>query len=169
MMRLLALRHARAAARDDYETDHERPLADEGRADARLLGPRLLELGLVPDLLLVSSALRARQTATEVAGAMGYDGEKVELGDLYDARTADDCLRVLVSRAGARRTVMLVGHNPAIEDLVRVLTGKKTEMKTCSLASVEANVDGWADVSPGSMELRALVTPRADKSRGEGK
>lgn len=146
MRRFLALRHAKAAPTEGHARDHERDLAERGRADARRLGLEMRGLGLSPRLILASSAQRARQTAAAVARALGYDGAVVEVDELYAAVEPGDYLRVISARAGNADSVLVVGHNPVMEDLVSLMAGERVEMKTCTLAELEVDVKDWANL-----------------------
>jgi len=146
MRRVLALRHAKAAPPEGHACDHERDLAESGRADAQRLGLEMRGFGLSPRLILTSSANRARQTAAMVARALGYEGAVVDLDELYAAAEPGDYLRVISARAGNADSVLVVGHNPVMEDLVSLMAGERVGMKTCTLAELEVDVKDWADL-----------------------
>jgi phosphohistidine phosphatase len=103
-VRLFIVRHARAAG---GEPDELRPLTDEGRETARSLGKQLAADGVRPDAVLTSPLLRARETAEEIAKAVGTEAQPDER--LAPGATPDD---VLAAVAGRGETIVVVGHQP---------------------------------------------------------
>ena len=147
MKTLLVLRHAKSSRDDRTLDDHERPLNERGQRDAPRMGALLREYGLVPDLILSSDALRARQTAEAAAKAAHYAGEVRLDPRLYGASPAD-IVRVLrtVDETNAS-TVMIVGHNPGLEELVARLTLERQDLPTAALAQIALPVDQWRDLT----------------------
>ncbi|MEU2428843.1 MULTISPECIES: histidine phosphatase family protein [unclassified Streptomyces] len=166
--RLVLLRHAKSAWPD--VADHDRPLAPRGRRDAPAAGRLLREHGYVPDLVVCSTARRARETWELAAAELGtrvpvrYD-ERV-----YGADPAElaGVLRELPVEVG---TALLVGHNPGIEDLAGGLTGeddgdalaRMTEKFPTSALAVLSLPGGWAGFRPGTARLTAFVVARGKK------
>ncbi|MCA1667153.1 MAG: histidine phosphatase family protein, partial [Thermomicrobia bacterium] len=118
---LLVLRHAKSDRGDRSLRDHDRPLAPRGESDAPQMGVALAALDLIPDCLLTSTAVRARETARLVAAALEYGGEIVEEPALYAASV--DTLLDALRDCDEAVTVLLVGHNPGVEELIGLLTG----------------------------------------------
>jgi phosphohistidine phosphatase len=118
---LIVLRHAKAAHGVGL-ADRDRPLTDRGERDSARAGRRLRELGLAPDLVLCSPSLRTRRTA-ELALAELRPGAPVEYDrDIYQAYPEE--LLALVQRTGPEvRTLLLIGHNPGVQELIMGLTG----------------------------------------------
>jgi phosphohistidine phosphatase len=147
MKTLLVLRHAKSSRDDRTLDDHERPLNERGQRDAPRMGEVIREHGLAPDVILSSDALRARQTAEAAAKAAHYAGEILLDPRLYDASPAD-ILRVLrtVDETNAS-TVMIVGHNPGLEELVARLTLERQDLPTAALAQIALPVDHWRDLT----------------------
>lgn len=140
---LLVMRHAKSSRDDPSLADHDRPLNDRGRRDAPLAGAHLAEAGLVPQRILASSALRARQTAQGVADAAGYRGSIAYLDELY-AAAPPAYVTALRGLPPDVATALIVGHNPGVEDLVQLLTGRAVEMPTAALAHLTLDVDLWS-------------------------
>ena len=116
MQRLILLRHAKAERSAPSGEDFDRPLAERGRADAKLMGRVLADAGLTPDLALVSSAARTRQTWEEASRAFGREIETYADKRLYLAGSA--AMRAMVEELEGRDgTLILVGHNPGIHQL----------------------------------------------------
>jgi len=159
MKTLFLLRHAKSSWKDDNLDDFERPLKKKGLGDAQLMGKliRQREIGL--DLVISSSAERARQTAQLVLMSAGL---QVEVR--YDERIYEAGMRrllTLVSRLDNQaNSVMLVGHNPGFEDLLKTLTGEVHSMPTATLAGIEFDVDDWGQIKARSGRLTLLLTPK---------
>jgi phosphohistidine phosphatase len=140
--------------------DHDRPLKGRGERDAPQMGYLLLDAGLVPQLILSSTAKRARKTAEYVAAACGYDHEIVLEHALYQARP-ERHLHILRKIDDAYARVLLVGHNPGLEVLLEVLTGRSEWLPTAALAHIVLPITTWADVVPAADgELVDLWTPK---------
>lgn len=146
MKTLLILRHAKSSWKDDELPDHERPLNKRGQAEAPQVGQFLREHTLVPDLILCSTARRARTTADLVVEACGYKGELILLRELY-AAPPEAYLKALSALDGEFPTVMVVGHNPGLEELVQQLTGEYRPMPTSGLAQVQLLIEQWGEAS----------------------
>ena len=98
-----------------------------------------------PDIVISSDAVRARQTAEAVAKAARYAGEILLDPYLYMAGPADILSRLRTVRENAE-TVMIVGHNPGLEELVEQLTGKRQDLPTAALAQIVLPIDQWRDL-----------------------
>lgn len=146
MKTLLVLRHAKSSWNDSALPDHNRPLNERGRRDAPMMGDWLRQQQLIPDLIISSDAVRAHMTAEAVAEAAGYAGAIV-LNPLLYLAAVDDIVAVLstVSKANAP-TVMIVGHNPGLEQLVATLTGDHEDFPTAALAQIALPIDRWRDL-----------------------
>lgn len=158
--RLYLLRHAKSSRDDPRLDDHERPLAPRGRKAARATACWIEEHGVRPDLVLCSSAARARATLDRVLPALGDPRVRVEPG-LYHA-SANDLLERVRALPDEAASVMLIGHNPGLQELARLLAppGPAT-FPTGALATLEAGVACWSALSAGGATLTALVLPRA--------
>jgi len=141
--------------------DHDRPLQKRGKRDAKRLGAVLRERGMLPDLILTSSAKRARGTAKRVAKAAGYEGDFVETPELYFTGTEHQ-LELLARLDDAYQCVMIVGHNPNSEELVTALTGLRLTMPTAALACVDFETDSWSALTTTGGTLRFQLIPKKD-------
>lgn len=147
MKTLLLLRHAKSSWKDPELEDHDRPLNKRGKRDAPRVGLLLQQQqNLQPDVILCSSAKRARKTAAKVAKNCGYEGIIQLDGGLYLAGP-EAVLNVLRGVADSHNCVMLVGHNPGLEYLLELLTGTQTQLPTAALAQLHVAIDSWSDVS----------------------
>ena len=146
MKTLLVLRHAKSSWNDPALDDHERPLNDRGLRDAPRMGELVREYGLIPDVVLSSDAVRARLTAEAVADVAGYAGEILLDPRLYLAGPTD-ILSLLPSVRENAETVMIVGHNPGLEQLVEQLTRKRHDLPTAALAQIDLPIEQWRDLT----------------------
>ena len=145
MKTLLVLRHAKSSWNDPALDDHERPLNKRGRRDGPRMGELVREYGLIPDVVISSDAVRARLTAEAVAEAARYAGEILLDPHLYLACPADILSLLRTVRENAE-TVMIVGHNPGLEELVEQLTGERQDLPTAALAQIGLPIDQWRDL-----------------------
>jgi phosphohistidine phosphatase len=163
---LLVLRHAKSSWDAPGLRDHDRPLAPRGRDALPRLARWLAQEAPPIDLVLCSSAVRATQTLAGVRDALPSPEESVEAG-LYGA-SATSLLGRLRTVPGATRGVLLVGHNPGLEELVGALadggTGDaleraRTRYPTGGLATLSVGTP-WSELSWGDCTLEAFVVPR---------
>jgi phosphohistidine phosphatase len=146
MKTLLILRHAKSSWKFPDLTDHDRPLNSRGKRDAPLIGKKLAKEGLVPDVIIASSAIRAHATAKKVAKASGYRGEIAVESSLYGGGPTT-YLNILRNQLDQYDKVLLVGHNPDVEQLLHILTGTEVIMPTCALAHLSLILERWLDLN----------------------
>ena len=144
MKTLLIMRHAKSSWNFPELSDYDRPLNRRGNRDAPRMGKHLHQEGLVPDQILTSSAKRARKTAGKVAKAAGYTGKVKALDALYDT-VLGAYFKTLQVLSDKYQCVMVVGHNPTMEQLVSHLTGHITRMPTAALAHIVLPIESWED------------------------
>jgi phosphohistidine phosphatase len=160
MKTLLLLRHAKSCWKDGDLDDHDRPLNKRGKRDAPRMGKLLRDENLVPDLILCSSAKRTRRTAELVAKAAEYRGETRLTGELYEAN-AGRLLGAIHSLPDSTQRVLLIGHNPGLEELLEAVTGSYRPLTTGALAWLEFTSDSWQEIKPEyRAELKHLWQPR---------
>ncbi|MFP4234657.1 MAG: methyltransferase domain-containing protein [Nitriliruptoraceae bacterium] len=170
--RLLVLRHAKSSWDDASLADHDRPLAARGQRDLPALARVLAVRGSAVTHVLCSSAARTQATLDGVRPALPTDVEVVVDPALYDAdaRTLLARCRRLGQDAGAAvGDVLLVGHNPAVEELVAQLTGDatpaahqqlRTKVPTGALAQLTVPAP-WTELRAGTGHLDVLLVPKA--------
>lgn len=152
--RLVVMRHAKAEGA--AVSDVERPLAPAGTVAAGEVGSWLAAHGLVPDVALVSSALRTRETWAAVRAGAGWDVDAEELHALYtaSAETALDLVRTVPAQA---RVVLVVGHNPTVAMLANLLEDGEGDDEATAALTVEGYPPGTVtvfDVDPAWSDLR---------------
>ncbi|MFO7584485.1 MAG: histidine phosphatase family protein [Anaerolineales bacterium] len=159
MKTLLLLRHAKSSWKDTLLGDHDRPLNGRGRDEAPLVGEYLRQHGLTPAFVAVSTARRAVQTAAEALSVIQYHGLVRTSRQLYLAE--EDELFNIISRTPKRYpSLMVVAHNPGLEQLLEQLTGEFLPMPTSCLAHIELAIETWREMQPdGSGKLVDLWRP----------
>ena len=133
--------------------DRDRPLNERGQKAAPKMGKLLLKQELIPDLILSSNALRAYTTASLVAEAAGYQGP-IELHPEFYGAPAGVFYQTLAALPETVARVLLVGHNPDLEELAQALSGQFVTMPTAGLAQVELSLRQWNELSaetPGKL------------------
>ncbi len=159
MKTLLILRHAKSSWDNARLADHDRPLNARGEADAPVMGALVREQEIIPQLIISSSAKRARATAEIVAEVCG-EVEVWLTRDLYMAGP-EEAMAILEKVSDGINTVMIVGHNPGMEELLTELTGLWERMPTAALAMIGLPVDSWQEVaSSEESTLLNLWLPR---------
>jgi phosphohistidine phosphatase len=156
--RLYLLRHAKSSWKEEGLADRDRPLARRGRRAAKAIRRHLREQGVDPELVLCSPARRARETLEGIEPALGRGGVRVE-PELYGA-SADALLARLREVPGAVRSVMVIGHNPALQELAVLLAGLEGKFPTGALATLAFRGRDWTALDRGTAELIEFVRPR---------
>jgi phosphohistidine phosphatase len=159
--RLVLIRHAKSSWSDPTLADHDRPLNDRGRRAAALVGRYLRSSGIRPDLVLCSSARRAQQTLEGLD--IGADTVVSIENGLYGT-TAEGLLRRLQEAPAAVGCIVLIGHNPAVEDLARMLTADglaaTQKFPTGAVVDIGLPMPSWAEIRGGVGLKYEVVTPR---------
>jgi phosphohistidine phosphatase len=159
-MKLLSiLRHAKSSWKDAELDDHDRPLNRRGSRDAPRVGRLLREHGLLPEVILCSTARRARETAGHVSREAGFPGEVRFSRRLYLARP-DAYLEVLALLPDDVGHALVIGHNPGLEELLEALVGEPHTLPTAALALVELPLDAWSRLPGAEGRLRQLWRPK---------
>jgi phosphohistidine phosphatase len=173
MRRLLLFRHAKSSRPPGTE-DHDRPLAERGRRASKEMGRFMAGQGLRPDLVLVSTSRRTQETWARAAPVLAGNIPAVAEGRLYEA-TPETLLAIVRQTASDVRALMLVGHNPGLEDFARRLIGEgekaalsrlREKFPTAALAAIDFELDAWADLSWASGRLERFDTPKSVAAEG---
>lgn len=169
MRRLLLLRHAKAGVSLLGAPDRDRPLIERGRRDAAKIGAYMAAHGLVPDLVLVSPAARARQTWQAAATAFKSAPAADTAERLYDA-APQTILALIKDSPKAVHTLLVIGHNPGLQELAVMLIASgdidareqlREKFTTAALAILDFAVDDWPQLHLRSGRLERFVTPRS--------
>ncbi|WP_420630928.1 SixA phosphatase family protein [Candidatus Leptofilum sp.] len=146
MKTLLILRHAKSDWSNSQLSDHDRPLNHRGKYDAPRMGAWLKQQNMVPQLIISSTAERALTTAEMVALAADFAGELRTERKFYLAGPPT-YVEILNELPESYERVMVVGHNPGMEELVSLLTDKAPPMTTANVAVVELPIETWSELT----------------------
>lgn len=169
MKTLTLLRHAKSSWDDPVERDFDRPLNGKGHRAAATVGRHMRSLGLHFDQVIASPALRVRETIDSLESGFG-----AALDPVFDRRvylaSADALLEVIRAAPDSADSLLLVGHNPGLEDLVLLLVPDRDEdferdkveekYPTAAVAEIALDVGGWSAVTPGCGRLARFIRPR---------
>jgi phosphohistidine phosphatase len=160
MKTLILFRHGKSDWDSTYEADFDRPLARRGRKAARRMGRFLSDIGLVPDSVVASSALRARDTADLAASEGGWRADIRTTPVLYES-TPDVVLDLIRAEPGSTNVLLLVGHEPTWSETAGRLIGNgHLRVPTAAMVCITFDLDDWALAGFGSGELAWLITPK---------
>lgn len=165
MKELTLIRHAKSDWAEAGLDDHDRPLNDRGRRDAPRMGRLLVDRGWRPELIVSSTALRARSTAQAIASECGRTTADIQLeAALYLARP-DEILNVVRRLNESADSAVLFGHNPGIHEAAYLLlkpseTEKLGDFPTCAVARLRLPIDFWGNAAFGEAELVEYLTPK---------
>jgi len=164
---LILFRHAKSSWSEGVE-DHERPLAERGRKAAPLMAKWLADKGLKPTIALVSTSRRTQETWSLIAPELGKITKR-DVGEIYEA-PAERILDAIHAVEPSVESLIIVGHNPGMEDLARLLikgdggeAGARMRKKfpTAGVAVLDLPVDDWTEVRSHVADLADFVTPKS--------
>ncbi len=159
MKTLLVLRHAKSSWKHPDLPDHDRPLKRRGKSDIPRLARHLRENDLVPDLILCSTARRASETGERLARSGEFECPIELMEEIYLAEPAV-LLRILRGVSERPKRLLLVGHNPGLEELVAALTGAEVALPTAAVARIELDIERWRQIEPQSGRLAGVWRPK---------
>ena len=159
MKTLLLLRHAKSSWKEPGLTDFERPLNERGRKAAPFMGRHMRSKKLRPDLVLCSPAERTRQTVALLLEAAGL-APKVRYDERIYEATPERLIEVVSQVEDSCETVLLVGHNPGMEELISALTGATEMMPTAALARISLDVEKWEKLRARCGKLEWVARPK---------
>jgi len=140
---LLLMRHAKSSWKQSDLPDHERPLKRRGESDAYAVAEAMRRVRLAPDLIVTSTAVRARSTAKRVLHAFGGNIEMIQDGRLYDAMPSA-YLHVMKDIPSESQTALIIGHNPAISDFCTLIADRQVKLRTADVVQIELPIPDWS-------------------------
>jgi phosphohistidine phosphatase len=166
MKTLLILRHAKAVPKDPNLSDHDRPLDELGKDDALRMGKLIKDKDIIPSSIISSTALRAKTTAELVAKGCKYEGDIILDHSLYEAKPKD-YLSILETISNKYSNVLIVGHNPVIEETIQMLTDSPdvVAISSCALAHLSISIEKWSDLSKSKIEQHQVILKEIIQSR----
>ena len=160
MKKLILFRHAKSSWKDSAIPDHQRPLNKRGKKDAPRMGEYLQDQGVYLDVILCSTAKRARATAKGFLKEYTFEGDLFYIDDLYQARN-DTFITLLKQLPENVDTAMIIGHNPEMEIFLEIICDEYEHMPTASMANIRFLIERWIELSViTSGELMNLWVPR---------
>jgi|SRR5215470_3695651 len=159
MLTLYLLRHAKSSWDDASQPDFERPLANRGRKACATIGEFIQEKGIDFNLVLVSTAVRTRETIELIKERAKFRGEVRYDERIYEA-TVSQLLEIIAQVDNERASVLLVGHNPGIEELLALLTGAQEHVTTANFAKIKLKATKWSANLAGKGTLEWIVRPK---------
>ena len=159
MLTLYLLRHAKSSWDDTSKQDFERQLSNRGRKACALIGEFIQEKGIDFDLVLVSTAVRTRETIELIKERAKFRGEVRYDERIYEA-TVPQLLEIISQIDNARESVLLVGHNPGIEGLLALLTGEQQQVTTANFAKIKLKATKWSGNLANKGTLEFIVRPK---------
>jgi phosphohistidine phosphatase len=169
MLNLMLLRHAKSSQADAGQADSDRPLTKRGKRAAVAVGHYMTSNDLLPQRVLCSPAIRAKETWGLVAGELKTVPAILIVPEIYDFGDGKALMEYLRRKAGLEQSVLLVGHNPSVGNLAQILIGKgnsklraRLEKKypTAALAVISFDFDNWGSLAAGTGKLLHFVTPK---------
>jgi phosphohistidine phosphatase len=169
MRRLLLFRHAKAERSIPGGPDRDRGLIDRGRKDAARIGGYMAAHALVPDRALVSPAARTQETWKQVAKAFTPAPPATAVDELYDA-APQTILAAIVDVPNTVHTLMVIGHNPGLQELALMLIASgdveareslREKLPTSGLVIIDFAFDRWDKLHPRSGRLERFVSPKS--------
>ena len=163
MRRLFLIRHAKSDWGDPGLDDIQRPLNDRGKSDALLMGEKLKEKFVVPDVVISSPAKRAIKTAQRISETVGFQGNVSIVDGLYEFEVPA-YYRVVENLPDSARTVFLFGHNTVISEFAKELLGEFIGViPTCAVVVVDLEIDSWQEITAGCGKKIDYLYPKMFK------
>lgn len=157
---LYLFRHAESVDKQLRDHDRDRELSPTGVRESLQMGTYLNRENVNPDIIICSSAARARATTQLAADAMKFDHNKITFDDELYTASVRTFFEFITKLDDDYSQVMCVGHNPTVSYLAEYLTGAEIgDMTTAGIVMIKFNIKSWREVSQGNGELLHYVYP----------
>jgi phosphohistidine phosphatase len=155
MKRIILLRHAKAVQQEDGLPDHTRALQQRGRIEAEKIARKTKKHGFIPEVILSSTALRAKETAVIFAQVFGYPDKDIQFIDtLYGDLTENALIGLVKGLNPNTASIMIVGHEPSISDSAKYFTrGFSENVPPGGIVAIDFKADSWDEVRKSAGEL----------------
>jgi len=164
MKYILLLRHAKSSHNNAGIEDFDRPLTKQGSEDASSLGRYIKNIGYLPDQIISSTAKRARQTSYLFSKSSGVPKEQINWNDDFYNGSSFNYLKEIHECGKDFKTVMLVGHNPNIEETASLLCSEQqsyvVRMPPAALVCFEHPAVTWNQIKEGTARIKWMITPK---------
>ena len=166
MKKLILVRHAKSDRKGDPAiADIDRPLAERGRKEAAQLAKFLQKEDLIPELIFCSPSVRTRETLTVMLKKWDKEVEVNYKNKIYD-NDKSQILKLISKAYDSIGILMVIGHNPSIEDLANQLSNGRIpfgKFSTSGAAAFELEIDSWGDVINERSKLILYYSPKKGK------
>jgi phosphohistidine phosphatase len=160
MKTLLLMRHAKSSWGNPSLSDHDRSLNKRGEGACRLMGSFLNEQDLIPDKIISSTAVRAKDTVMGLLETLSVEGDVTYTRELYHA-DVDTLLEQLQTLSDEINIVMLVSHNPGMDVFLDVICDEQEHMPTAAIAEIEFDISRWQELTDQTpAEMKNLWKPK---------
>lgn len=161
MKTLYLVRHAKSSWDDPTLPDFDRPLNGRGKVNAPFMGKLLKERQIKIDLILSSSAKRAKKTAEIFAKELNYDIHHIVFEESIYEASVPVLLQLIQKQDDAVEDMMLFGHNPSLTDFVNLLTDSWIDnIPTTGVCAIHFQIKHWQDIKPKSGTLHFFEYPK---------
>jgi len=161
MKNLLIMRHAKSDWGNSSISDFDRPLNDRGKTAAPMMGNELLKRKKSPELIISSPAKRAKSTAEIVLKESGCS-QPIQFENEFYFGHIEEIIKIVKKSDNSFERIMVVGHNPTLEDLIDelIIDDNGFSMSTAAIASILFDIDDWAEINKKSGILEWLIIPK---------
>jgi len=162
MKTFFLIRHAKSSWDYPELTDIERPLNKRGIRDAPTMGKKLYETNCIPDLMISSTAKRAKSTAFKIAKELDYPKEQIRMEEnLYHA-TDKEIIKVVKRIKDKWNTVFLFGHNPGFTEAANMFNTSSyiSNLPTCGIVRVESTANSWSEINSDNSKVVSYIFPK---------
>lgn len=161
MKTLTLIRHAKSSWDDNSQSDFDRPLNDRGKHDAPVMGKRLAQQGIVPDVILSSPAKRAKKTAIIIAEKIGYDQDDIVFDDRLYLAGISELVYTILEHNNDSEHIMMFGHNPGMTEFSNFLAACDiVNVPTCGIVTIQFDMDSWETIESTKGNLVSFDYPK---------
>jgi phosphohistidine phosphatase len=151
MKKLFIIRHAKSSWDSKVRSDFDRPLNKRGLRDAPMMGKILKKAKIIPDLILASSAKRAKKTAIFISNEIGYKENDIVFDEDLYLSSVDELVDIISEVDSDINTLFIVAHNPGVTNFVNSFCKEKiSNLPTTGIFSMEFDISSWKSISTQS-------------------
>ena len=161
---LIMIRHAKSSWANPLQSDFERPLSERGMHDAPIMGERLKKLGVIPDLIIASTAKRTKQTAKIIAKEVGYDTDNIKWEEKLYHCVPSVFEEQIYEVSDKIKTIFIVAHNPGITEFVNQLDPQFSveHMPTCGIVGTHVETKEWSAFTIAKRKVFLFEYPKKE-------
>tara|TARA_Y100001934_G_C12332329_1_gene765766 strand:- start:829 stop:1326 length:498 start_codon:yes stop_codon:yes gene_type:complete len=157
---IILFRHGKSDWNANYESDHNRPVSKRGTKAAKKMGRYLSNIDQVPDLIISSTALRARNTAEIAINAGKWSSKLVLEKQIYESNV-ETLISIISKQSNEYNSICLVGHEPTFSSFIeRCNNSTWSRFPTASMAQINFNINSWYDIDLKFGSLVWLIRPK---------